>query len=335
MLIRDDLKRIFETALDAGLADPQRRSLLLAWIPKAVVGGLSTLSRPADQLMSDLEALLRLEQQRVPALSIWLENAERLTDYLPGIPGVFAAMRRKLTRTTVAAVAAAVSDQPNTSAPTQGSTDEAPQIEILFLSANPVTAQALQTGRELKHIRARLAEGPMSDRLAVGDVHFATEPLELQRLIGRSQATIVHFSGHGVPGGGLKLETSDGAGQDIEADAFVDLVDLVNEDRRDAPKVSLIVLNACHSGLLAQALVDAKAVDCAVGTAEQVADKAAIAFADGFYNALAEGRSADYALRAGRVQVGMLGKPYSRFKSTFQLAVAEGIDPKQFFILPQ
>ena len=340
MLNKDDLERIWQTALDAGLSDPQRRGLLLAWIPKSVVAQLARTSVPSDQLRSDLDALLGLEHSGVPALSLWLENAERLTDYLPGIPGIFAAMRRKLTQTTPADVAVAatrVSAQNGgpQHPPTPIEADASPSIEVLFFAAQPATADALQIGRELKSIQASLRHGPQADRLTLGDIHMATEPRELQRLIGRSHATVLHFSGHGLPGGGLSLETADGAGLEVEPEIFVELIDLINGDRRDAPKVNLIVVNACHSSTLAQALTDAGAVDCAVGTTEAVADKAAIAFADGFYNALAEGRSVHYAWRAGCLQVGLLGRPYSRYKATFVLASAEGVDPNQLFILPQ
>ena len=92
-----ELDEVYATAIQAGLADPSRRDLLLAWLPTGLTTELKQVSTPAHQLRADLQALLQHElTYRTPALTTWLENAERLTDYLPGVPSVFAAMRRTL-----------------------------------------------------------------------------------------------------------------------------------------------------------------------------------------------------------------------------------------------
>lgn len=87
MLGPRELNACFDLAVKAGLSDPQRRSLLLAWLPARAVAALPAMASPADQVRSDLQALntLSLADGR-PAIVVWLENAERLVSYLPGVP---------------------------------------------------------------------------------------------------------------------------------------------------------------------------------------------------------------------------------------------------------
>lgn len=96
MLGPDALDECFELAVNAGLSDPQRRSLLLAWLPAGVIASLETKPSPADQLRSDLHILntRRLSPDQ-PAIVVWLENAERLVSYLPGVPEKLRALRRR------------------------------------------------------------------------------------------------------------------------------------------------------------------------------------------------------------------------------------------------
>lgn len=72
---------LLEAALSADLAEPDRRPLLLAGLPPALVGSLRRYSRPSDQLRSDLLELGRLNAvagHSEPPLRTWLENAARL-----------------------------------------------------------------------------------------------------------------------------------------------------------------------------------------------------------------------------------------------------------------
>ena len=71
-----DLNEVFEAAVEAGLYS--RRSLLLVWIAPGRVSSLSRHNTPSDQLRSDL-----IELHRTGDLGTWLENAARLTSYLP------------------------------------------------------------------------------------------------------------------------------------------------------------------------------------------------------------------------------------------------------------
>ncbi|MEZ4435393.1 MAG: hypothetical protein R3F65_23565 [bacterium] len=70
------VETLFRAAIDAGLASPERRALLLARLPAALVADLPSHSRPADQIRSDLDALVALGPGTGhAALRVWIGNA--------------------------------------------------------------------------------------------------------------------------------------------------------------------------------------------------------------------------------------------------------------------
>ena len=81
-----DLDVIFDAAIEAGLWEEARRSLLLARIGSGRISNLPYRSSPADQTRSDI-----IELHRTGDLGVWLINASRLTNYLPGVGVQFAA----------------------------------------------------------------------------------------------------------------------------------------------------------------------------------------------------------------------------------------------------
>lgn len=86
LLTRADLESVYQLALELGLSEPSRRSLLLAWMPAALVANLARHPAPANQLRSDLNALnaiAPLAPSTEAPLAIWLQNAHRLASYLP------------------------------------------------------------------------------------------------------------------------------------------------------------------------------------------------------------------------------------------------------------
>lgn len=80
MLGPDEMKRIVDAAIEAGLASGDRRRGLLCGLPPAVAARLPEHRRPADQLRSDLSDLAALpDGQGVEhPLSVWLRNAKEM-----------------------------------------------------------------------------------------------------------------------------------------------------------------------------------------------------------------------------------------------------------------
>lgn len=323
-----ELSEIHRTAIQARLADPSRRSLLLAWLPHALTASLPRMGDPASQLRSDLYELLQFEtQHRQPALSIWLENAERLTEIHPGVPAVFAAARRRLTESAFAAEP----PTPGVASPSPPA-DPAPadalrpleRIQILLMATQVRGTARLETGEELTRIEDVLRGGLLRDRFEVAHCH-ASETFAIQQRLLESDAHVLHFSGHGVAGGRLVLKGRSGEAIEVAPDGIRALIELAQESAAD---FRIALFNACHSADLAEVLVRAPAVvRCAIGTSRAIDDDVAIEFSRGFYNALASGKDVNFAFRAGTAAVGLLGARLEAQKSAFHIFLADGTDP--------
>lgn len=176
------------------------------------------------------------------------------------------------------------------------------KLNIQFLSAQPRISQRLRIEEEQRDIAHRLREGDHRDRFAIAEARSAVRAKDILSYIRRESAQIVHLSGHGEQGGVLVLEDPNGNPERVRPDAMRMLFDLCNDDKH----LRCAVFNACYSDALARELTRAPAaVPCAIGTSDAVPDKAAIAFADGFYGALADGETLDRAFEAGKVQVSL------------------------------
>jgi len=187
------------------------------------------------------------------------------------------------------------------------------QIKILFLAADPSNESRLRLLQELRDIKEKL-------RLANERDRFVLESRESVRVGDITQALfdfdpqIVHFSGHGTSAGELYFEDLLGKAQPVQADALANLFELV------ADKINCVVLNACYSET--QAKVIAEHIPFVIGMNQAIGDKAAIAFAVGFYKALAAGKTIEKAYKFGCVEIQLQGivehlKPVIYKKSGF------------------
>jgi hypothetical protein len=187
------------------------------------------------------------------------------------------------------------------------------QIKILFLAADPSNESRLRLLQELRDIKEKL-------RLANERDRFLLESRESVRVGDITQALfdfdpqIVHFSGHGTSAGELYFEDLLGKAQPVQADALGNLFELVAE------KINCVVLNACYSET--QAKIIAEHIPFVIGMNQAIGDKAAIAFAVGFYKALAAGNTIEKAYKFGCVEIQLQGiaehlKPVIYNKSGF------------------
>ena len=109
---------------------------------------------------------------------------------------------------------------------------------------------------------------------------------------------IVHFSGHGDTKG-IAVEDSLGNSKLIENEAIGSLFELFSDN------IKCVVLNSCYSE--SQAIEIAKHVPYVIGMKSSVNDKAAIAFAVGFYTALGAGKDIEFAYKMGTVAIKLEG----------------------------
>lgn len=172
------------------------------------------------------------------------------------------------------------------------------QIKILFLTADPSDESRLRLGQELRDIKARLGKEPgkfqleQRESVRVGDITDAIFNVEPQ---------IVHFSGHGKSTGELCFENEAGKVQAVKPDALAAMFKLF------AQSINCVVMNACYSEIQAEAI--AKYIPFVIGMNDAIGDKAAIAFAVGFYKALAANRSIEDAYEFGCVEIRLQGIP--------------------------
>src|ERR1043165_31132 len=170
---------------------------------------------------------------------------------------------------------------------------------ILFLAANPQDTGRLPVHREARSIHLELKRTGYRDRFDFV-TRWAAEPLDLLRELRELKPTIVHFSGHGarpaamadlaqardvpVPSerepGGAVFDGANGRSHVVSPEAIAQAFGAVGA------KVRLVVLNACYTAPIAEALL--AHVDCVVGMAGAIHDDAARSFAIGFYGGLGE-----------------------------------------------
>lgn len=179
--------------------------------------------------------------------------------------------------------------------PTQPSPTPAPAepTKILFLSANPVDQERIQTDKELRNLVAELQRGRQRDKFQFLMPQIGATASELLRAM-NEKPNIVHFSGHGEKNGILIANNNN----------ETQLMPLPALERLFKPLqgiVQIIVLNACYSA--EQAKVLSKFGAYVVGHNLPIADPAAISFSNGFYNGLGEGKTFEEAFNDGMIMV--------------------------------
>lgn len=190
-----------------------------------------------------------------------------------------------------------------------------PPLRILGLVASPLDLPPLDVDAEKNHLGEALA-GPIADGLVeVVWIPTATwAGVQAQLLAGEWH--VLHFVGHGdydtrTDEGLLALVGKDGRADLIEAGRLADLLG----EAQPAPR--LVMLNSCSSGQTGAkdvfsgtaATLVRSGISAVAAMQFAVSDTAAIAFASGFYTAIAHGRSVDEAARSGRIAI--LGAPHS------------------------
>jgi AAA+ ATPase superfamily predicted ATPase len=174
------------------------------------------------------------------------------------------------------------------------------QIRILFLTAEPTDSARLRLGRELEDIKERLRlANPQG--IFVLEERRSARPKDISQAIQDFKPNIVHFSGHGESTGELCFENELGKTQPVTPEALAALFRLVTDH------VNCVVLNACYSDIQAEAIVEH--IPFVIGMNRAIGDRAAIAFAVGFYRALGAKRSPEEAYEFGCVEIQLQGIP--------------------------
>ena len=213
-----------------------------------------------------------------------------------------------------------------------------PPLRVLALIASPSTLPSLDVAGE----RARLEEA-LAEQVETGWIHLewlldASWQRLHEKLLDESWH-VLHFIGHGSydhtrDEGVLAFVGPDGRADLINASSFADLL----HEARQRPR--LVVLNACLTAAestddlfsgTAAALVRS-GINAVAAMQFAISDKAAIAFARGFYMSLAHGRAIDEAMRSGRI--GILGVTRDTLEWVTPVLCVRGDDTRLFDVKP-
>jgi len=189
-------------------------------------------------------------------------------------------------------------------------------IRILFLSANPADTSKLQLDTEFVEIQKLLQESPEYDKFDL-KVDTNITPNKLHQAIQKYRPNIFHFSGHGFGTGELKdgtrsvekppvlsgliIEDEKGNRKILSQSALDGLFELIAQEA----EVQVVILNACYSA--EQASTIKKYVKNVIGMTDSIGDKSAIAFATGFYRALANGKNIEMSFKYGKNAIALAG----------------------------
>ncbi|HEY9872163.1 MAG TPA: restriction endonuclease [Candidatus Obscuribacterales bacterium] len=172
--------------------------------------------------------------------------------------------------------------------------------KILILAANPKTTSRLRLDEEVREIDDGLYRARHRDQFELVQ-RWAVRPRDIHRAMLEINPQIVHFAGHGAGEEGLIFEDETGQPKFVMQEALAGLFKLF------ADQVECVVLNGCYSQV--QAEVIAQHIPYVIGMQQTIGDRAAIAFAVGFYDALGAGRPFEFAYKLGCNAIQMEGTP--------------------------
>lgn len=175
-------------------------------------------------------------------------------------------------------------------------------IQILILTANPKIAgySPLRLDAEVRLVEESILRSQYRDRFNLS-TKLAIRTTDLRRaLVKTPQPQIVHFSGHGTGEKGLVLETDAGKATVVSTEALTQLFGAFETN-----DIECVLLNACYSEVQATAIH--QFVDCVIGMNQPIGDKAALQFAEGFYDALGAGRPYEEAFKIGCSAIALSG----------------------------
>jgi hypothetical protein len=176
-----------------------------------------------------------------------------------------------------------------------------PKYKILFLSADPTDSSRLRLGEEFREIQEKLKLAKFRDIFKLELPQLSLQVGNISQALFDSDPQIVHFSGHGSSTGELWFENKVGLAQPVQPEALASLFEQFSD------KVECVLLNACYS--ITQAKAISSHIKYVIGMSREIGDKAAIAFAVGFYRALGANRTIEEAYKFGCVEIKLEGIP--------------------------
>jgi Effector-associated domain 11/CHAT domain len=154
-------------------------------------------------------------------------------------------------------------------------------IKILFLAAG-----TLNTGKESR-FKDLIKYFDEEKRFDFKEQHGVT-PEQFQNFLVMEDPHIVHYGGHGHQKG-IVLE-----GNDLDAAVLTEILAF-------SENTQCVILNACNTQPIAEAI--ARHIPYVVATQDRIDDRAAIAFARGFYMGIVAGKTIETAFKNGVLSI--------------------------------
>jgi hypothetical protein len=173
--------------------------------------------------------------------------------------------------------------------------NNAPIKTILILAANPKNTAPLRLDEEIREIGEGLRRANKREQYKL-EQKLAVRSRDFYRAILDYQPQIVHFCGHGAGEEGIVLEDDTGKIAVVQTNALASMFKLFAKKG-----VECVILNACYSQVQAEAI--SQYVNYVIGMNRAVGDKAAVAFAVAFYDAIAAGYQLEEAYDLGCSQM--------------------------------
>ena len=161
---------------------------------------------------------------------------------------------------------------------------------ILILVANPQNTSSLGLLPEIRNLKEAIQRSVNKDDFEV-EWEVAVQEQDFRRHILDIKPYIVHYCGHATKAG-LLLHDENQKQKLLSNEFIVDLLKEFNDH------IDCVVLNACETEPLAKLL--AQHLNYAIGMKLEVKDKSAIAFVEGFYDALGAGESIEKSFNIGK-----------------------------------
>jgi CHASE2 domain-containing sensor protein len=193
--------------------------------------------------------------------------------------------------------------------------------KILILTANP--RGDLQLPREIRDIREGLRRSADREQFIL-ETREAVRVEDLTLALLEVKPWIVHFCGHGSGSQGLVLENDGGQQHLLSTEA------LANFFRHFGNQIECVLLNACYSEVQGQEIV--KHINYVIGMRQEILDDAARAFTRGFYEALGNGKSINFAYEWGCDRIQAEIKPSTTTRKGTVVGTHETIKIPEYLI---
>ncbi|WP_410586468.1 CHAT domain-containing protein [Amycolatopsis sp. lyj-23] len=169
-------------------------------------------------------------------------------------------------------------------------------VEILYLAANPTDTERISWAAEVRDVREALRMGVHRDRFVLHE-RGALRARDLTQALLDFTPRIVHLSGHGTDDGRFLAESVSGQGRVLLVPGLAALFKEVSDS------VECVIVNACHSARLAEAL--SEHISYVIGMRSWLGDRSATDFSVAFYQALAAGLPIEPAFRRARAAMAL------------------------------